>query len=163
MMVGAKNLLADLSRDKPEWIVIELSGSFPRREQKRKLIDFPPNFGPKPYTLERLEKEIEQLESATWLSGVVFRFEGLSIDLSTAYALRKQLERLEREMETHQATLEEIGERLNDSSMYEEDKKDQLQNLLRQQAENNKTLETLEEQWMELSSEIEDILSQLSN
>ncbi len=95
MMVSVKNVFADLAREKPEWIVIELSGSFPRLEQKRKLSDFPPNFGPKPYTVEKLQKDIDQLEQADWLKGVVFRLEGLSIDLSTAYAIKKQLERLQ--------------------------------------------------------------------
>lgn len=94
MMVTVKNTVADISRDKPKWIVVELSGSFPQREQKRKLTDFPPNFGPKAMTIERLEQDITQLCNAPWLEGVVFRFETLELDLATAYALRRQLERL---------------------------------------------------------------------
>ncbi len=93
-LISTSNLIADLSRDKPKSIILELTGSYPTREQKRKLTDFPPQFGPKDQSLEAFEQDINDLCNANWLESVIIRFEGLSIDLVKAYVLREQLSRL---------------------------------------------------------------------
>src|SRR5690606_36359837 len=50
--------------------------------------------GERRLSLEELENVVEALLKAEWLEGVVFRYDQLSVDLTTAYALRRQLERL---------------------------------------------------------------------
>lgn len=93
-LISVTNALADLAREKPKWVVIELSGKFPVREKKRKLLDFPPEFGPKMMSLETFANYISQLCEADFLEGVLVRFESLELDLFTAYMLRLQLKRL---------------------------------------------------------------------
>ncbi|MDZ7704360.1 MAG: S49 family peptidase [Trueperaceae bacterium] len=69
----------------------ELRGSYPARERPRKLLQFPPQFGPTEPTRESLERDLRALARTPWVEGVMFRADGLSLDLSTAYALRKLL------------------------------------------------------------------------
>lgn len=92
--VTVKNTLAELPGERPEWLVMELGGSYPARKHKRKLNSFPPDISPPAPSLESLEKTIDGLIEAPWLRGVVFRFADLHISLATAYALRRQLQRL---------------------------------------------------------------------
>jgi protease-4 len=86
--VTARNLLADLPGERPEWVVLELSGTFPARAKRRKLLAFPPALGPRDTSLEELEEQITALALALWLRGVVFRVEGLQCGMATAYAIR---------------------------------------------------------------------------
>src|SRR5690606_10230598 len=44
--------------------------------------------------LEEFESQVSGLLRAEWLTGVVFRYDRLSVDLATAFALRRQLARL---------------------------------------------------------------------
>lgn len=89
-----QNTLAALPGKRPEVVVVELSGSFPARRTKRKLLSFPPQLGPRDVTLEELQDQLFHLADAPWLKGVLFRAEGLQIGLTTAGALRSQLEML---------------------------------------------------------------------
>ncbi len=95
IVISATNLFADLAREKPKWMVIELSGALPIREKKRKLSDFPPDFGPKPLSLERLEETLTRLSEADFLEGILFRFEALQLDLVSATVVREQMARLQ--------------------------------------------------------------------
>lgn len=94
-----QNALAALPGERPEVVVVELSGSFPARRTRRKLLSFPPQLGPRETTLEDLQTQLAQLAQlaeAPWLKGVLFRAEGLQLDVTTAGALRTQLELLKR-------------------------------------------------------------------
>ncbi|HET8984357.1 MAG TPA: signal peptide peptidase SppA [Trueperaceae bacterium] len=90
-----RNALIDvLPGDKPEWLIVDLSGSYPARRQKRSMISRVLSSGERPQSLEEFEAMVSTLLRAEWLAGVVFRSERLNVDLATAYALRKQLNRL---------------------------------------------------------------------
>jgi protease IV len=91
---AARNLAAALPGKRPEVVVVELSGSFPARTSKRKPFSFPPQLGPREVTLEALQGQLSGFAEAPWLKGVLFRAEGLQLDLTTAGALRGQFERL---------------------------------------------------------------------
>lgn len=89
-----QNTLAAFPGKRPEVVVVELSGSFPARTSKRKLFSVPPQLGPREVTLEALQEQLSRLAEAPWLKGVLFRAEGLQLDLATAGALRRQFEKL---------------------------------------------------------------------
>jgi protease IV len=91
---AVRNTLAALPGKRPEVVVVELTGSFPARATKRKLLSVPPQLGPRELTLEELQGQLTGLAEAPWLKGVLFRAEGLQLDLTTAGALRRQLEAL---------------------------------------------------------------------
>lgn len=94
---SARNLLAErLPGERPAWVVLEFSGTYPARRQRRKLLEFPPDVAPRDPSLEGLQERLEALSLAPWLKGVVLRCEGLRVNLATAYALRQQLEVLKR-------------------------------------------------------------------
>ncbi len=63
--------------------------------------------------------------------------------------------RLERAMEKLQAQQAETEQRMSDSSLYEESKKEELQALIFTQAEIRKALEEIENEWFEISEQIE--------
>ncbi|MCA9837827.1 MAG: signal peptide peptidase SppA [Trueperaceae bacterium] len=92
---SASNFMADLARDKPKAVLIELSGSLPMREKKRKWTEFPPEFGPKPLSIEQLEHSITQIAEAAFIEKVIFRFEAMQLGLTSAEILRKQFARLQ--------------------------------------------------------------------
>jgi ATP-binding cassette subfamily F protein 3 len=69
--------------------------------------------------------------------------------------LRKELNKLESRMEKLQGLLEKCEEQLADTSLYEADRKADLQNLLQQQGDAKSELEEVEMEWMELSEEME--------
>lgn len=93
---AVQNMLAALPGERPEVLVIELSGRFPARKTRRKLLAFPPPVGPRVVTLEEVQTQLAQLAEAPWLKGVLFRADGLQLDVTTAGALRTQLETLKR-------------------------------------------------------------------
>ena len=94
--VAFKNALAALPGERPKWLVVELSGAYPARERRRKLLTFPPELGPQDDSLESLQKTVRALAAAPWLDGVVFRLEGLDVNLTTAYALGRLVDVLKR-------------------------------------------------------------------
>ena len=94
--VALKNAVAALPGERPKWLVVELSGSYPARERRRKLLTFPPELGPQDDSLESLRKTVTALAAAPWLDGVVFRLEGLDVNLTTAYALGRLINVLKR-------------------------------------------------------------------
>lgn len=91
-----QNAIAELPGERPEWVVLELSGSYPGRETRRKLFAFPPDIAPKDTTLEAFAETVTALAEAPWLRGVVFRVEGLKVGLAVAYALRELVTGLRR-------------------------------------------------------------------
>lgn len=89
LAVGAQNLISQLPGEKPQWVVLELEGSFPARTGRRKPLELLARLGQLEASQELLEKQLHALAQAPWLKGVVFRFGELQLDLSTAYALRR--------------------------------------------------------------------------
>jgi ATP-binding cassette subfamily F protein 3 len=69
--------------------------------------------------------------------------------------MRKELNKLEKRMEKLQSTLEECENQLADTSLYEAERKADLQKLLQQQGDAKSELEEVEMEWMELSEEME--------
>jgi len=69
--------------------------------------------------------------------------------------MRKELNKLESKMEKLQAKLDDIENQLADTSLYEAERKADLQTLLQQQGELKGELEEAEMAWMELSEEME--------
>jgi protease-4 len=89
------HLAASLPGQRPEVVVVELSGSYPARRARGPL----PRALPTPLretSLEELTAQIERLTKAPWLKGVLFRVEGLSVGGATAEALRSLVGRLRR-------------------------------------------------------------------
>lgn len=96
VLARARNTLIEvLPGERPSWLVMELSGSYPARRRKRKLVDFQSFLGgEREKSQEELVEQIDRVLQAPWLEGVVLRFGALQIDLATAYALRNQIGRL---------------------------------------------------------------------
>ena len=94
VVISASNLVADFAGDGPEYVVLELKGSFPTRKQKRKLQDLIPELSKKGLSVEELSSLIDSLLAAKWLKGIAFKFSELKLDSAKAYVLRKQLERI---------------------------------------------------------------------
>jgi len=69
--------------------------------------------------------------------------------------IKKAVDKLEAQVESLQGTLEEIEEKLADTSLYEAANKDELQTVLAQQASTKQQLEVSEESWMEKLEELE--------
>jgi len=69
--------------------------------------------------------------------------------------MRKELNKLESKMEKLQTKLDDIENQLADTSLYEAERKADLQTLLQQQGELKGELEEAEMAWMELSEEME--------
>ncbi len=88
---GARNALTLLPGERPEWVVVELTGTLTPRPERSRLFGLPipvPGLGDRP-SLDALVADLEALGRAPWLVGVVLRIEGLSTDPATAYALRR--------------------------------------------------------------------------
>lgn len=84
-----------LPGDRPAWVVLELRGTFPARQRKRRLLSPDRVLGSEPEaSQEALEAQITALLDAPWVEGVVVRFGDLPVPLATAFALRNQLDRL---------------------------------------------------------------------
>ncbi len=94
--VTLRNALAMLPGERPEHLVVELSGSYPARKQKRKLLEALPQFGAQEVSLEAFSEQLEMLAHADWLKGVVFRADDLSVSLTTARSLREEVVKLKR-------------------------------------------------------------------
>lgn len=89
------NIARLLPGERPEWIILNLSGSYPVRKTKRKLLSTATVLGNRPEaSQEELESLITRLLAAPWLKGVLVRLEDPEIDWATAFALRRQLQRL---------------------------------------------------------------------
>ena len=69
--------------------------------------------------------------------------------------LKKQLTKLDRQMEKDQQALDEIEAQLNDTALYQDENKAKLTTLLKQQGDLKGALEEQEMQWLDLQEEIE--------
>ncbi len=88
-------LVAALPGERPRWLVLELTGSFPARRKKRRLFSPDALLGKeRVVSQEELEAHVTALLAADWLEGVVVRLHELRVGLATGYAVRRQLERL---------------------------------------------------------------------
>lgn len=96
--VDARNAISDLlPGERPAWVVVELEGSFPARSKRRRLLPSPTEvMRPQEVSLEAFERRVATLAAAPWLEGVVLRFGALQVDLTTATAVRSQLDVLRR-------------------------------------------------------------------
>ncbi len=70
-------------------------------------------------------------------------------------ALKKQLQKIERDIETAQKQLGEIETRLTDETLYTDESRQQLQALLKEQGSIKQRLFDNEEQWLALQEQIE--------
>ena len=70
--------------------------------------------------------------------------------------MRKELTKLEKQMEKLQSNLDDIEHQLADTSLYEAERKSDLQKLLQSQGEMKGELEEVEMAWMELSEAMEE-------
>ncbi len=68
-----------------------------------------------------------------------------------------RLKRLEREVEKIEQKIAQNDNRLADSAIYQDDAKQELQQLLFSQAENKKQLEQVEQEWFEIDEQIEQL------
>lgn len=71
--------------------------------------------------------------------------------------LKNALQKIEREMQSLEALLADLEDKLGDPAMYEEANKEDLKALLAQQADAKSRLEALESSWFETSEQIESI------
>lgn len=69
--------------------------------------------------------------------------------------LRDRVKRLEREMEKLQASVDDIEAKLADTGLYEDTRKDELNDLLFDRAKLAASLQEIEEEWLEKSGELE--------
>lgn len=69
--------------------------------------------------------------------------------------LKKELTKIEKQTNEYQSRLDQIEEQLADTSLYQDENKQQLKQLLDDQADTKKELELAEEKWFELTEEIE--------
>lgn len=84
-----------LPGERPAWLVLNLSGSFPVRKPKRKLLSLDSLMGKaRELSQEELEALVTALLKAGWLQGVLVRLDEPLLDWASAWALRRQLQRL---------------------------------------------------------------------
>ena len=78
---------------RPQWVVVELSGSYPARIRRKPWfgLPLPAELGLSEPSLEELGRELESLGDAPWLEGVLLRIHDLRVDMATAYALRRAI------------------------------------------------------------------------
>ena len=69
--------------------------------------------------------------------------------------LRKELKQCEKKMDRFQGILDDLESQMSDTSLYQEDRKEELQKLLKEQGDARAQLEELELTWMELSEDLE--------
>ncbi|MBK8252129.1 MAG: signal peptide peptidase SppA [Polyangiaceae bacterium] len=96
LRAGAQNLLSRLPGDRPGWVVFELTGLITARARRPRFfgVPVPPALIGGGNSLEEIAATIELLRDADWLSGVVFRIEGMMIDAATAFGLRRAISKL---------------------------------------------------------------------
>jgi len=94
----AQNLNAAFNREeKPKFVVLELSGSYPARAVRK----FPEVLFNRQESLEELVYKLEVLAQQSWLEGVILRLDGLNVDWGKAYSIRRALERLTQAKKTY--------------------------------------------------------------
>jgi protease-4 len=95
-LAGAKNSRQLFPGERPRWVVVELHGHLAPRPEKRRFFGFalPSGIAPQNPSLDALVESLDALGRASWLTGVVLRFEGWSADPATAYALRRAVSAL---------------------------------------------------------------------
>lgn len=76
--------------------------------------------------------------------------------------IKKNVEKLEAEMEAQQTALEEIENALGDSNLYTAENKDRLKTILQQQASLKQQAEQTEEAWMEQQEALETLEAELN-
>lgn len=76
--------------------------------------------------------------------------------------IKKNVEKLEAEMEAQQTALEEIENALSDSNLYSAENKDRLKTILQQQASLKQQAEQTEEAWMEQQEALETLEAELN-
>ncbi|WP_439134655.1 ATP-binding cassette domain-containing protein [Pseudomaricurvus sp.] len=69
--------------------------------------------------------------------------------------LRKKVQSAERQVDKWQTQMDELETQLADTSLYDAERKDDLQTLLKQQSDCRQKLDAAEEEWMTLSEEYE--------
>jgi len=74
--------------------------------------------------------------------------------------LRREVRTLEKTMEKLSAELSVLEDRLGDASLYEDSRRDELTELLRQQGYCKAELSQAEENWLEKSTELEELLAE---
>ncbi|MCS3432884.1 ABC transporter ATP-binding protein [Klebsiella sp. BIGb0407] len=72
--------------------------------------------------------------------------------------LRKKLSQLEKQMETFTAQLNEAEEKLADSDIYSQSRKDEMNACLKQQAKAKSSLEECEMDWLDIQEQLEQML-----
>lgn len=72
--------------------------------------------------------------------------------------LRKEITRLEKEMEKLNATLATVEEKLGDSGLYDQSRKSELTECLQTQAKTKSSLETCEMAWLDAQEQLETML-----
>jgi len=70
--------------------------------------------------------------------------------------LRKKQQAAEKQMEKLQTQLDSIEEKMSDTDLYSDSRKDELQQLLTQQGDLKSQLEEVEMEWMDLTEQLED-------
>lgn len=76
--------------------------------------------------------------------------------------LKKQADKLEKEIAKWQSSLDDIEAQLNDTDLYQAENKNTLTDLLKQQAQLKDAIEENEMVWLDLSEQIEEIMSQVT-
>lgn len=107
--VSARNALSLLPGERPEWVVLDLAGTYPARRQLRGLLGFPLPPDLRSVSLEELQETFESLADARWLKGVLLRIDGLHVDPATAHALRDLIGDLKKAGKKTIAYLTQIG------------------------------------------------------
>lgn len=104
------SIIKVLPGERPEWLVLELTGTFPARKAKRKMLS-PENLmgAEKHVSQEELVTIVTALCEADWLKGVVVRIQDMQVDWAGAYAVRRQLQRLKDAGKQVVATASQLG------------------------------------------------------
>ncbi len=99
-----------LPGERPEWLVLELTGTFPARKAKRKMLSPESLMGAERHvSQEELVAIVTALCEADWLKGVVVRVQDMQVDWAGAYAVRRQLQRLKDAGKQVVATASRLG------------------------------------------------------
>jgi protease IV len=111
LRAGARNALRLLPGERPGWVVVDLSGSIAPRPERPRFMGLPippPGFRHRA-SLSEIVSSLDTLSRAAWLTGVLFRIEGLHVDQATAYALRRAIVALGASGKQTVAYLTELG------------------------------------------------------
>ena len=85
LRAGAQNAFTHLPGTRPAWVIVELTGSLVARPERARWHGFAiPGLAPRP-SIAELAATLAALGKAPWLTGVLFRIEGLHADPVTAY------------------------------------------------------------------------------